>query len=65
MNDEHECYNYNWDGFNRTNCPVYPGFNASYAVNWNCRSIYQSMINLLDVIVILVGFVGFRFLSNL
>merc|ERR1712154_747434 len=39
------------DGFNRTACPVYPGFNASDAENWNCRSIYQSMINLLDEIV--------------
>ena len=30
--------------------PVYPGFNTSVE-NWHCRSIYQSMVNLLDVII--------------
>merc|ERR1712228_37750 len=30
--------------------PVYPGFNTSEE-NFHCRSIYQSMVNLLDIII--------------
>ena len=46
-NDENLCSGYD---FNGVVDPVYPGFNTSKE-NWHCRSIYQSMVNLLDIII--------------
>ena len=46
-NDETLCGTYD---FNNVVDPVYPGFNTS-TENWHCRSIYQSMVNLLDIII--------------
>eukprot|EP01084_Bolivina_argentea_P036017 66669_1 len=42
-NDENECYDRQW--------PIYPGFNISNPNNFHCRSITQSQVNLLDIII--------------
>ena len=42
-NDENLC---------SSDCPeIYPGFNASNIDDYHCRSQYQSMVNLLDIII--------------
>ena len=47
-NDEGLCQNYKYNGQDHN--AVYPGFNVSSS-NWHCRSIYQSMVHYLDLIV--------------
>ena len=42
-NDENMC--------SSTKTEIYPGFNTSNVNNYHCRSIYQSMVNLMDIII--------------
>ena len=48
-NDEYLCCNFSLTE-TRPN-PIYPGYNQTDCKNHHCRSIYQSMVNLFDIIV--------------